>query len=209
MPVNHSVQTHLTIRGVDGTFGSEVAVLLQYGMIVSPKEYAKDVCDEFIRAVLQNDLKAIVRSLKAGRDPNLPDQYGWIALHRAAAEHRDRIAGVLVEAGSSLSAGGTEGWTPSLAAVSHSERVVEILLRAGADINSQSSHGDTPLHLCVMPENVDAVLGLRAPWLLLSAGANTGLKNNEGLTALEKAKAAGAKRVENCIRRHSKQQILS
>ncbi len=101
-------------------------------MIVSPKEYAKDVCDEFIRAVLQNDLKAIVRSLKAGRDPNLPDQYGWIALHRAAAEHRDRIAGVLVEAGSSLSAGGTEGWTPlHLAAVSHSERVVEILCVPG------------------------------------------------------------------------------
>ncbi len=175
-----------------------------------PNEYAGKVGDELIRAVHQGDIKTIVRNLNAGHDPNVQDQYGWTALHWAAAEHRDRIASLLIEAGSSIAARGTEGWTPlHLAAVSQSARVTETLLRAGADVNSQSIHGDTPLHLCVMPEKVDRHLGLRTPWLLLSAGANVNIKNKKGLTPLAEAIAQRARRIEGCIRRHAKQQIVS
>jgi ankyrin repeat protein len=163
--------------------------------------------DEFIRAIFQNDLKRIVRDLNGGRDPNLPDRYGWIPLHRAAASNRARIAQVLLDAGSSLTACGTEEWTPlHLAAVSLSAAAISVFVRAGADPNVPSNRGDTPLHLCVISDKLYSYLGTKAGTktarLLLRAGASLPLTNREGLSPLTKAEQEQATRMAAFFRRY-------
>lgn len=157
--------------------------------------------DEFIRAVLENDIKRVNRDLKKGRDPNIPDEYGWIALNRAATTSHVRIAELLIRAGSSLSARGTEGWTPlHLAAASESKLVLAVLIRAGANVNDQSSLGDTPLHLCVKSDRVTALLGTEAARRLLKAGARVDVINSEGPSPLEKAEALGVSKLADMFR---------
>src|SRR5262245_22566714 len=107
--------------------------------------------DPFIQAVIDNQREAVITDLANGRNPNTPDEFGWIPLHRAAANNSAAVAKVLLQAGSSLTATGTDEWTPlHLAAVSGSSEVVELLIAAGADVDALSKFGDTPLHFCVI-----------------------------------------------------------
>lgn len=158
--------------------------------------------DEFIRAVLQNDIKRVRRDLDNGRDPNLADEYGWTALHRAATTSHVEIAQLLIRAGSSLTAQGTEGWTPlHLAAASESKAVLALLIKAGADVNALSTRGDTPLHLCVKSDRVTAFVGTEAARCLLKAGARVDVVNNKGLSPLTKADSLGASKLATLFRK--------
>ncbi len=139
--------------------------------------------DKFIQAAMDGNLGFIVDQLRAGHDPNSPDQHGWIALHRAALKNRVKVIKVLIEHGSSLTALGTDGWMPlHLATVSASLDAVRTLLEAGADTNAQSEFGDTPLHLSIISQNPKIVR------LLLEGGADPSVKNEKGLTPVEKAR---------------------
>ena len=151
--------------------------------------------DPFIQAVLDNDTEAVRIALANGRDPNIPDQYGWIALHRAATNETPDVAKLLVRAGSSLTATGTDDWTPlHLAAVSGSSAMVKFLVSVGAEVNALSYCGDTPLHLCVTSCNPESAR------VLLAGGANPTLANHKGLTALEKAQSERCASVAEVIR---------
>jgi ankyrin repeat protein len=155
--------------------------------------------DPFIQAVLDNDAEAVRIALANGRDPNIPDQYGWIALHRAATNETADIGKLLVQAGSSLTATGTDEWTPlHLAAVSGSAAMVKLLVSAGAEVNALSYCGDTPLHLCVISCNSASAQAL------LAGGANPTLANHKGLTPMEKAQNEGCLSVAELIRSWSK-----
>lgn len=139
--------------------------------------------DAFIEAVIANDSHTVRAALARGRDPNLPDQYGWIALHRAAANNSAEVAMLLLDAGSSITATGTEEWTPlHLAAVSGSSRMVKVLVDAGAPIDAPSCYGDTPLHLCYEVSSAR---------ILLQAGADPDRLNHKGLSPWMKAEKYG------------------
>ena len=99
------------------------------------------------------------------------DQYGWLLIHRAAANDRCEIIKLLVEWGSPLEATGTEQWTPlHLASVSMSSRAVGALIEAGANVHARSVFGATPLHLAVGSVVTEA--SLETVRVLLSAGAD-------------------------------------
>jgi ankyrin repeat protein len=149
--------------------------------------------DPFIQAVIDNDVEAVRTGLASGRDPNLPDRYCWIPLHRAAANDSAEVAEVLLQAGSSLVATGTDNWTPlHLAAVSGSSRMVKVLVEAGAPVDALSYCGDTPLHLAFYPQSAET---------LLMGGANPTLPNNKGVTPLANAQEKGYGPVAEVIRR--------
>ena len=40
--------------------------------------------DPFIQAVIDNQREVVSTDLANGRNPNTPDEFGWIPLHRAA-----------------------------------------------------------------------------------------------------------------------------
>lgn len=151
--------------------------------------------DPFVHAVLDNQSEAVIAGLKSGRDPNAPDRFGWIPLHRAASCNAAAVAKILVDAGSSLTARGTDGWMPlHLAAVSGSADVVELLINAGADVNARSKAGDTPLHLCITSRNE------RAARMLLEAGANPKLLNKKRISPLAKAKEKGCTSIRKLLK---------
>jgi ankyrin repeat protein len=134
-----------------------------------------------------------VRELLAA-DPTLasaisPD--GFTALHypgffggAGAAE----VARLLLEAGSNPRArSDNDFWVMPLhsaASGAHAE-IVELLLAAGADPNALQRHGWTPLHAAA--QNGD----IRSLEALLGAGADPSLRNEEGHSAADIARAAG------------------
>jgi uncharacterized protein len=157
--------------------------------------------DPFIQAVIDNDEEAVRAGLANGRDPNLPDQYGWIPLHRAAANNSARVAMLLLQAGSSLTAVGTDRWTPlHLAAVSGSSDMVKVLVEAGAEVDALSYCGDTPMHLCIISRSVESVQ------TLLQAGANPHLLNDAGVSPLAAAQEEECTGIVKLIERWRKVQ---
>ena len=90
---------------------------------------------------------------------------------------------LLLDAGSSITATGTEEWTPlHLATVSGSSRMVKVLVDAGAPIDAVSCYGDTPLHLCYEVSSAS---------ILLEAGADPDRLNHKGLSPLMNAEKYG------------------
>lgn len=138
----------------------------------------------------------------AGASVAEPDQYGWLPIHRAAANDRFDIIKLLVEWGSPLEATGTERWTPlHLASVSMSPRAVGALVEAGANIHAGSVFGATPLHLAVGPVVTEA--SLETVRALLSAGADRNIADQDGRTPMDKARDGGHPELLKILENHS------
>jgi ankyrin repeat protein len=150
----------------------------------------KSAAREFVQAVIAGDLDRVREMHSAGASVTEPDEYGWLPIHRAAANDRDEIIRLLVEWGSPLEAMGTEQWTPlHLASVSRSARAVAALVKAGANIHARSVFGATPLHLAICPTFTDGLL--ETVRVLVSAGAATDAADQKGKTPLDEAQENG------------------
>jgi ankyrin repeat protein len=145
---------------------------------------------DLVLAVIAGEVDRVREMHAAGVSVNEPDQYGWLPIHRAAANDHDSIIRLLVDWGSPLEATGTDGWTPlHLASVSRSPRAVRALLDAGADIHARSASSATPLHLAVGPTITEALLVTVR--VLVSAGADCTAVDKDGKTPLGKAREIG------------------
>jgi ankyrin repeat protein len=145
---------------------------------------------DLVLAVIAGEVDRVREMYAAGVSVTEPDQYGWLPIHRAAANDRDDIIRLLIAWGSPLEATGTERWTPlHLASVSRSPRAVRALLEAGADIQARSAFGQTPLHLAVGPTVTQPLL--ETVRVLVSAGADRGATDEDGKTPLDEAREFG------------------
>jgi ankyrin repeat protein len=145
---------------------------------------------DLVLAVIAGKIDHVREMHDAGVSVTEPDQYGWLPIHRAAANDRDDIIRLLIEWGSPLEATGTEQWTPlHLASVSRSPRAVRTLLEAGANIEARSVYGRTPLHLAIDPTVTDGLL--ETVRVLVSAGADRDAADEDGTTPLDEARKAG------------------
>jgi ankyrin repeat protein len=155
-----------------------------------------------IEAAVRGDLDRVRELVSSGSDVNESDQFGWLPIHRAAANNRDAVIAYLVAQGSAFEARGTDQWTPlHLACVSGSSRAVVALLEAGADAKSIARDHNTPLHLALTPlidlefpelhgDSVRTVTG--TVQALLGAGANPSARNIRGETPAAIARRKGA-----------------
>ena len=145
---------------------------------------------EFVGAIIAGETDRVRQMHASGASITEPDKYGWLPIHRAAANNRAEIIRLLVEWGSPLEVTGTEQWTPlHLASVSCSPRAVAALLAAGADITARSVLAQTPLHLAVGPTVSPAML--ETVRLLVSAGATPVAADRKGRTPLDQAREIG------------------
>lgn len=89
------------------------------------------------------------------------------------------------------------GWTPlHYAGAGGDAEIVRVLLAHKADVNAPSPGKLTPLMLAAREGQESSVQAL------LDAGADTSLKNNEGLTAAQIAERADKPRIANAIETH-------
>ena len=173
--------------------------------------------DAFFRAVSVNNDGGVRSMLAQGMNPNVPDaQRGDIPLVLALRDDADKVFGVLLGTpGIDLEARSANGNTAlMMAAYKHKLDAVNALLAKGAKVNQSgwtalhyaASAGDLPIMKILLDR--DAVVDARAPTnitplmfaaregqegavkLLLSWGADTGLKSDHGWTAIQFAQAA-------------------
>jgi ankyrin repeat protein len=147
----------------------------------------KPTTRDLVLAVIAGEIDRVREMYAVGVSVTEPDQYGWLPIHRAAANDRDDIIRLLIEWGSPLEPTGTEQWTPlHLASVSESPRAVRALVEAGADIHARSVFGQTPLHLAVGPTVTESLL--ETVRVLVSAGAERDAADQNGTTPLDEAR---------------------
>ena len=97
----------------------------------------------------------------------------------AAANGQKKMTQLLIHSGARLTARDVNGFTTlHWAAFKGMPNIVELLISKEVDIDSQSKFKWTPLMQACTRVHLEVCL------LLLSAGANHGIKNSDGLTAL-------------------------
>lgn len=173
--------------------------------------------DELTLAAENDNVRAMTTLLVRGVDPNGRDSRGRSALEAALRESSGRaldnllalpnldvnatnasdetplmLAALLgqLDAVKKLFARGAQvnkpGWTPLHYACSGpDDGVIAWLLAHGAEINARSPNGSTPLMMAARYGALDA------PGVLLAGGADVQLRNEQGLQAVDFARAAG------------------
>lgn len=172
--------------------------------------------DEFFSALKQDDAATIQSLLSRGFDPNTLDPKGLSGLYIALREPSPKVARVLIdwpktnveirtdhdesplmmaalkgdlELARRLIDRGADvnkpGWAPlHYAATSGHLEIMQLLLDNFAYIDAASPNGTTPLMMAAHYGTAEAVK------LLLEAGADPRLKNQQGLTAIDFAHSA-------------------
>jgi ankyrin repeat protein len=172
--------------------------------------------DDFFSAVKNDDSRTVTNLLFRGFDPNSVDAKGYTGLLYAVREGSLKVATLLLSQNKTL----VEARTPQdenvlmMAALAGNEALAKALIDKGADVNkpgwaplhyaatkghagitklllghhayidAESPNKSTPLMMAAMYGTFDVVK------LLVDEGADTSLKNEQGLTAHDFAKKA-------------------
>ena len=138
---------------------------------------------EMFDFIIEGDLSKVATGLDGGFDVNEADQYGFLLIHRACANHAPDIVSLLIARGSKLEQRATDEWTPlHLAAVSGAAGCPRLLVGAGASPNVRDKNGCTPLYLSITSRNPEVASEL------IELGALKDAKNLADLTPLELAR---------------------
>jgi ankyrin repeat protein len=154
-----------------------------------------------IAAAMRDHVPSIKVLIEKGANIEQPGTQGFRPLALAIAENKYESAKALMEAGADLSAAsGADGLTPLMLIAAQtspaegarflpgSTRPSDIargLVERGADVNAQSKNGVTALMIAAT-HNSAPMIGL-----LMDAGADPALKNQQGQTATEVAERNG------------------
>ncbi|WP_133372252.1 ankyrin repeat domain-containing protein, partial [Sulfuriferula multivorans] len=150
----------------------------------------------FIKAIIEGQVKRVRNMCHAGALIARPDKFGWLPIHRAAANDQAEIIEILLKYDSPLEPTGTENWTPlHLACVCGSSVAVNSLLKHGANVNALSVNGHTPLHLAVTGGKESSIVAL------ISAGANVRATDAKGNSPLDSARDFGSPQVVALLER--------
>jgi len=130
------------------------------------------------------------------KDLEIPDKRGYTVLmeamcttqfnhNRTDAYTNVPIALSLIENGANVNAAANDGTTPLHLAARGPEESFKALIKAGANPNAQDNKGNTPLILACKWESEKKVR------MLLRAGADFNIKNNDGESAADLCAARG------------------
>lgn len=124
----------------------------------------------------------VVQEVHKGADINVRDDNGNTPLKYASAEPHVEVVKKLIDLGASVTLADNWGFTPLHCAAGHgfypeALEIADLLLSHGAEINQQShKFGFVPLH---------EARGEQMIRYLLTKGADTTIRNHEGMTPLE------------------------
>ena len=144
-----------------------------------------DLDSVLLYAAAQGDASRVALLLDMGADIAAKGDYGWMPLHRAAANNAEpAIAALLLDRGADIEAVADFGVTPLHAAAAGNAEpaVAALLLNQGADIEAKADGDVTPLHLAAQYNAEPAVHAL-----LLDRGADISARTDNGWTPLHAA----------------------
>jgi ankyrin repeat protein len=119
--------------------------------------------------------------IELGANPNLSDEDGETPLMKAALNGDLEIMKVLIKGGAALNAVDRTGETALCKSAQYGYLgSMETLIQAGADMNLANDQGETPL--------IAGVSRIEVVKILVTAGADTLARDNQGIAALKKAK---------------------
>ncbi len=146
------------------------------GMAVSMRAAGSDVAD----AVMNGDLPAVQRLLRAKADVDAAQKDGSTALHWAVYRRDLEALDLLLRAGAKPNVVNRTGATPlAMAALDGSPAVIDRLLKAGADAKAVGPNGETTVMYAARNGRPDALK------LLIEAGADVNAREPvRGTTAL-------------------------
>jgi ankyrin repeat protein len=128
---------------------------------------------------------------------------GKAALHWAAHGGCLRCVRYLVEAGALVDITDTKGNTPLHSAVSNGyPYIVKYLVERGANVDARSVYLGAPLHMAAEPKPQEANLArscLEAAKLLIKAGCDVNVCDDEGVTPLRMAESRGNEALARCL----------
>lgn len=157
-------------------------------------------------ASFQGNKEVVKLLINANADVNIRDEYGSTALFSASHSDEDEIVKLLLSV-PDIDVNLIDGCGQTVLILASSlghEKIVQILLEHGlSDIDIQENNGDTALMNAYRQPYIHASKSSyeKIVQMLLKAGANTNIKNNEGETAsdiIPNSRKIGKKVVKNC-----------
>ncbi len=138
-------------------------------------------------AVLGNQLAFVESVLAQQPDVNLQSTNGWTASMIAAAKGFGEALELLIGAGADVNIADAYRWSPLMRAIDnrHADTVRILLQHTDIQLDWQNENRATALHIAASRGDRRAV-----EWLL-SRGADTNLRNNENMRAVDVARLAG------------------
>jgi len=155
----------------------------------------KPAPDQLMRAVLMQDFMRVSLLLKQGADPDDADKAGQTPLMVATWKNQGGVIRLLLEAGADINKQDPKGRTALIHARIHGRGIApKQLMKEGADIDKVSDRG-TAL-TCAVSGGFGWIAGL-----LIEAGANINIPDNEGRTALSLARNKGLTKTADTLKR--------
>jgi len=151
-----------------------------------------------MKAVQHNDPAAVGKLIAGGADVNQLDPNGDAPLVMAAYRGHTDIVRQLLDAGADLAAVDPSMKATALHAAAYAGRTeaARLLIERGIDIDRQGPrNGYTALHDAIWQDNVDTAE------VIIAGGADLTLKNHEGQTPLDFARAKRRKEIVALIER--------
>ena len=123
-----------------------IRYLIEAGAVANTQKLTEDTpLNDAITWRIKPELIAML--LEAGADPNIPDEGGDTALHKAAATGDIAVVKLLLDAQADINALTVWRYTPlTIAIFNEAEEVVALLLEAGADPTIADADGNKPWH---------------------------------------------------------------
>jgi ankyrin repeat protein len=148
-------------------------------------------CNALVLEAQRGNLEAIVRAATNGESVDSANRYGVTPLMAAALWGRSEIARFLLNSGAEFDAKESSFGCNALifACLSGKREVVKLILERGADPNVPDVSGRTPLMAAASVGSASVVE------TLLAHGADSGARNNVGVTASDLAYRNGHKKL--------------
>ncbi|MDR1305082.1 MAG: ankyrin repeat domain-containing protein [Verrucomicrobiales bacterium] len=136
-----------------------------------------------VMAVSNVHIEVALWLIGRGADVEIPNLFGYRAIHFAACDESDEMLRALIKAGAKLETKTRRGRTALMFAASHGwKKNVALLTQAGADANARDNDGLTALmYVCFRSRPIEDSESIIE--LLVNAGADINATDNRGETA--------------------------